>query len=179
MPLVPMHDSLIGPPVGLVRQIRREGTRSSYQNSNCSPSNFLVTDLELDGNDLGSMINYMKEILFDDNEKHFNRRVLSKSNCTRSGHRHRHVSTPFLHFFLHFSRIFLHFHYFLQFIHSSQNNSPFFMINFSILDLDNSQIVYVPKSHFRMEQATLCTFRVSPTEGHEVAAPIPPAKPIE
>jgi hypothetical protein len=87
-----MYDSLIGPPVGLVRQIRREGTRSSNQNSNCSPSNFLVTDLELDGNDLGPMINYMKAILFDDNEKHFDRGVLSKSIRARSGHRHRHVS---------------------------------------------------------------------------------------
>ena len=44
---------------------------------NCSPSDFLVTDLELDGNDLGPMINYTKEVLCDDTEKHFNGRVFS------------------------------------------------------------------------------------------------------
>jgi hypothetical protein len=88
MPRVPMEDSLIGPPVGLVRQIRRKGTRCSDQNSNCSPSDFLVADLELDGSDLGPMINYTKEILFYDTEKHFDRRGLSNSDRTRDGHRH-------------------------------------------------------------------------------------------
>jgi hypothetical protein len=44
-----------------------------------SPSDFLVTALELDGNDLGPLINYTKEKLYDEAEKHFNRRVLSKS----------------------------------------------------------------------------------------------------
>ncbi len=93
MPRVPMEDSLIGPPVGLVRQIRLEGTRGSDQNSNCSPSDFLVTDLELDGIDLGPMIKYTKEILLDDTEKQFDGRVLSISDRTRSGHHHRcHVS---------------------------------------------------------------------------------------
>ena len=82
MPRVPMEDSLIGPPVGLVRQIRREGTRCSDQNSYCSPSDFLVTNLELDGNDLGPMINYMTEILFNDTEKHIDLRVLSNTNRT-------------------------------------------------------------------------------------------------
>jgi hypothetical protein len=43
-----------------------------------SPSDFLVTALELDGNDLGPLINYTKEKLYDEAEKHFNRRVLSK-----------------------------------------------------------------------------------------------------
>ena len=54
-----------------------------------SPSDFLVTALELDGNDLGPLINYTKENLYDEAEKQFNRRVLSKSNRSRSGHRHR------------------------------------------------------------------------------------------
>ncbi len=31
----------------------------------------LVTALELDGNDLGPLINYTKEILYDEAEKHF------------------------------------------------------------------------------------------------------------
>ncbi len=88
MSRVPMKDSLMAPPVGLVRQIRREGTQGSDQNSNCSPSDFLVTDLELDGNDLGPMIKYTKEILFDGTEKQFNGRVLSISDLTQSGHRH-------------------------------------------------------------------------------------------
>ena len=83
-----IEDSLIGPPVGLVRQIRREGTRGSDQNSNCSLSDFLVTDLELDGNDLGPMIKYTKEILFDVTEKLFDGRVLSNSDRTRGDHRH-------------------------------------------------------------------------------------------
>ena len=96
MPRVPMHDSLIGPPVGLVRQIRREGTRCSDQNSDCSPSDFLVTDLELDGSDLGPMINYTKEILFDDAEEHFDGRVLSNSDRTRGGHRHLFAGVFFL-----------------------------------------------------------------------------------
>ena len=82
MPRVPMEDSSIGLPVGLVRLIRREGTRGSDQNSNCSLSDFLVTDLELDGNDLGPMINYTKEVLGDDTEKLFNGRVFSNSNRT-------------------------------------------------------------------------------------------------
>ena len=83
MPRVPMEDSLIGPPVVLVRQIRREGTRGSDQNLNCSLSDCLVTDLELDGNDLGPMIKYTKEILFDDTEKQFDRRGVSISDRTR------------------------------------------------------------------------------------------------
>ena len=36
-----------------------------------SPSDFLVTALELDGNDLGPLINYTKEKLYDEAEKHF------------------------------------------------------------------------------------------------------------
>jgi hypothetical protein len=83
-----MEDSLIGPPAGLVRQIRREGTRYSDQNSNCSPSDFLVADLELDGSDLGPMINYTKEILFENTEEHFDGRGLSNSDRNRDGHRH-------------------------------------------------------------------------------------------
>ncbi len=68
-----------------------------------SPSDFLVTALELDGNDLGPLINYTKEKLYDEAEKHFNRRVLSKSNRSRSGHRHRYnsfLSLPYTGMFL-------------------------------------------------------------------------------
>ena len=82
MPRVPKEDSLIGPPGGLVRQIRREGTRCSESDQTS------VTDLELDGSDFGPMINYTKEKLFDDAEEHFDGRVLSNSDRTRGGHRH-------------------------------------------------------------------------------------------
>ena len=87
MPRVPIIDSLVGPPNGLVRQIRRE--RELESELECLPRIFLVTALELDGNDLGPLINYTREKLYDEAEKHFNQRVLSKSNRSLSGHRHR------------------------------------------------------------------------------------------
>jgi hypothetical protein len=69
MPRVPIINSLVGPSIGLVRQIRRERTRKRIR---MSPSDFLVTTLELDGNDLGPLINYTKEIHYDEAEKHVN-----------------------------------------------------------------------------------------------------------
>ena len=58
MPRVPIVDSL-KTPLGLFRQIHRE------EYSKYSPSDFLVTDLDLDGLDLGPLIHYAKEILYD------------------------------------------------------------------------------------------------------------------
>ena len=63
MPLVSVVDSLRDS-LGLFRQIRRG------ENSKNSLSDFLVTDLELDGLDLRPLINYAKEILYDDVQKH-------------------------------------------------------------------------------------------------------------
>jgi hypothetical protein len=66
MPRVPIVDSL-KTPLGLFRQIHRE------EYSKYSLSDFLVTDLDLDGLDLGPLMNYMKEILYDRVEKHIDR----------------------------------------------------------------------------------------------------------
>ncbi len=81
MPRVPIVDSL-KTPLGLYCQIHQE------EYSKYSPSDFLVTDFDLDGLDLGPLMNYMKEILYDRVEKHIDRRISSKSNRNRSGHRH-------------------------------------------------------------------------------------------
>ena len=59
MPRVPIVDSLKDPPWFVSSNIRR------WENSKNSLSDFLVTDLELDGLDLGPLIHYAKEILYD------------------------------------------------------------------------------------------------------------------
>ena len=57
MPLVPIVDSLKtpGPLAWFVKSVERE-LKALTRTRNCSPSDFLVTYLELDGNDLGPMI---------------------------------------------------------------------------------------------------------------------------